>query len=264
MPQDVFNDREVMTMLGVSILSFLFLAGIMIAVLLTFQKKKFMHLQKIKEMEIAFQQQLYKSQIEVHEHTLNTLGKDLHDNVGQLINSANVLMGILEKDAPHIKDKINLVRDTNVKALQELRNVSKSLDKDWLSNFSFIENIQQEANRINASGKTIISVDGSNALISIGAEKRVMLYRIVQEALQNAVKHSGASQINLQIENRDQVLCINISDNGTGFIEKNGKGMGLSNMKHRTALIGGTLQINSKPYAGTNIIITLPVDNMPA
>ena len=257
-----FDDSEVTLMLAISTASFLFLSGIMIAILLIFQKKKFRHYQKIIEMETAFQDQLMQSRIEVQEQTSTTLSKELHDNVGQLLTTTKMLIGLSERELTYIPDTIKTAQETLGKAINELRTLSKSLDKDWLSQFNFLENLDQEAARINAAHSVQIQVlKPINNKLLLNADKQIILFRIVQESLQNAIKHAGASTINIDIKNINNTLLLSIKDNGNGFSEtaiKN-NGMGLANMKHRAQILGGTFNIESQKEKGTCIKIELPI-----
>ena len=256
------NEEEIITMITAVISVIVFLVGIMIAILMAYQKKKFRHYQKILEMETAFSNQLLQSQIEVQEHTSNTLGKELHDNVGQLLTTTKMLMGLSERELAHVPDTLKTAQETIAQAISELRTLSKSLDKEWLSRFSFLENMQQEANRINASHSTRVDIDCSEKTLPINADEQIMLFRIVQEAMQNAIKHGGASHIHLKLKKDEKKLHVCVTDNGKGFEENKMKniGMGLANIRHRVTVLGGRMQIDSQPGNGTGIKIELPSD----
>ena len=257
------DNQEIVFMISAVISVLLFLVGIMIALLLTFQKKKFTHFQKIAALESAFQQQLLQSQIEVQENTSNALSKELHDNVGQLLTTTKMLMGLSERELEHIPDTLITAQETIGKAINELRSLSKSLDNDWLSRFSFIENLEQETIRINASGNTQLHISVNVQELSFNADEQIMVFRIVQESIQNALKHAKASRINILVNQTKGLLQVCINDNGAGFSETktNNNGLGITNMKHRATILGGKLMIESEPGAGTNIIMEIPEKN---
>ena len=213
-------------------------------------------------MKNEFEQQLFQSQIEVQEYTSNALSKELHDNVGQLLNTAKMLIGLTGREMDKIPDKLKTAEETIAQAINELRSLSKSLDKEWLSHFSFIKNIEQEVIRLNTSQRTQLKVTYNQSLLSMHPDEQIMLFRIVQEALQNAIKHGLASAINMQINTTATELEVTIQDNGIGFNQLNNIqiGLGLKNMKHRTKVLGGKLQIHSQPGTGTTILITLPLN----
>ena len=94
--------------------------------------------------------------------------------------------------------------------------------------------------------------------MSLTAEEQIILFRIIQEALQNAIKHSEAKNINIEIECGHQNIVVNIADDGKGFEQISGNGLGIRNMKHRAKLLGGTITWNN-PGKGCLITIHLPV-----
>jgi signal transduction histidine kinase len=92
-------------------------------------------------------------------------------------------------------------------------------------------------------------------------EEQIILFRIVQEAIQNSVKHSGAEQIDINVSNSVSSLIVSIIDNGKGFTEESliSSGLGLKNMKQRTQLLGGTIEWTTSPGSGSTVILKLPV-----
>ena len=146
-----------------------------------------------------------------------------------------------------------------IKAINEIRSLSKSLDKEWLKQFNFIDNLQTEVNRINAAKTVHIDFSHSEKLL-LQPEEQIILFRIVQEAIQNSVKHSGAQQIDISVSHSGSSLIVSIIDNGKGFKEdmKTHTGLGLKNMKHRTQLLGGTIEWVSSPGKGSKVILKLP------
>ncbi len=210
-------------------------------------------------MNEAFEKQLMRSQIEVQEATLSVLGKELHDNVGQLLSSTKMLLGVTERKLENPPDTLLIADETLGKAIQELRSLSKSLDKEWLEQFNFIDNLAAEASRINTSGDLSISFSHP-AFLPLNAEKQIILFRIVQEAIQNALKHAHAKTIHITVAEISEALIITIADDGQGFNIKNHKfnGVGISNIRNRTALLGGTAQWDSSE-TGTTILIQLPI-----
>ncbi len=210
-------------------------------------------------MEKDFQDQLQKSQIETQEETFAILGKELHDNVGQLLNSAKLLIGVTQRKLTDAPDTLAIADETLGTAINELRSLSKSLNKEWLQQFNFIDNLQTEIKRINAAERLQIKLSYA-AQLPLKSDEQIILFRIVQEALQNAIKHAQASRINIKITEELNLLSVVIEDDGKGFAgnEKQQSGVGLINMQHRSKLLGGSIQWNSSPN-GTVITIQLPV-----
>ena len=200
---------------------------------------------------------LLQSQVEVQETTFAALSKELHDNVGQLLGSTKMLLGITQRKLGSSPDTLTAAEETLGKAISELRSLSKALDKDWLNQFDFIQNLEVESSRINQTeGLKIVFSHPDKILLK--PDVQIILFRIVQEAIQNAIKHSQASQIDISLQIKNEKLQVTISDNGIGFDgEIQADGLGIKNMKQRTHLLGGNINWNSRAN-GVTITIDLP------
>ena len=107
-------------------------------------------------MENAFQQELLQTQLETQESTFYQISQELHDNIGQLLSSTKLLIGITkmciaQNDFTNVPDTISTAEQTLSKAIQDLRSLSKSLNKEWLHQFNLVENLEEEIKRINAA-----------------------------------------------------------------------------------------------------------------
>ena len=225
-----------------------------------FLKYRYRSNEYIKEREImkkAFEQTLLQSQIEVQEATFSALGKELHDNIGQLLSSTKMLLGITQRNMTDTPETLTIAQETLGKAINELRSLSKSLDKEWLDRFDLVENLSTEINRINEAKMLAIHFSHPGKL-PLKAEEQIILFRIIQEALQNAIKHSEAQNIRIEIETQNENIIVTITDDGKGFEPISNDGLGIQNMKHRTKLLGGNITWNI-PASGSSITIQLPV-----
>jgi signal transduction histidine kinase len=213
-----------------------------------------------KELSNQFQRELLKTRLEAQEETLNQLGVDLHDNIGQLLSSSKLLIGVAERsDDPSAT--LQLADETISKAIYELRAMSKALNTKWLERFNLIENLQAESDRVTAS--KVLSVTLQHPLaIDMPADRQMMLFRIVQEAIQNSIKHAKASLISIVAKQEDDTLEVSITDNGKGFDVNNVaiQGVGVTNIRHRAQLMGGIATWNSSSE-GTTVSIQLPNHN---
>ncbi len=229
-----------------------------IVFLITIFKKKNELYQKEKEiMQSSFQQEILKTKLETQEETLSALGKELHDNIGQLLNSTKLLIGVSQRKLTEIPDTLTIAEETLGTAINELRSLSKALNKEWLQQFNFIENLETEIRRINASDSLQIHFTNTGNL-PLKNDEQIILFRIVQEAMQNAIKHAHANNILITIVQNEK-LIVTITDDGTGIsnIVTSASGVGLLNMQHRTQLLGGSIEWKSSPK-GTAVIINLP------
>ena len=177
------------------------------------------------------------------------------------LSLAKVQLNILERGEAFDKSLIAQTKESVSKALTDLRDIAKSLQSERIQQSSLPEIISQELARIGRSGllHTNIYIEGKEH--AIADQKKLITFRIVQETLQNIIKHANASIIDVKCEYCENKLEIKVSDNGKGFnksLVTKRDGLGLSNIINRAALIGGEAQIESKINEGTTITITTP------
>lgn len=243
---------------------FTLVAGFLVSFVLYFSRRKNRFYQEKKEMEAYFAHELLKMQFETREEALNQIGEELHDHIGQLLSSTKMLLGITERSLQQPPDTLFTAQETLGQAIRDIRALSRSLNREWLDQFDLIENLEIEANRINAGQVTKVTLHYSSGALWPDANIQIILFRIVQEALQNIIKHAEASEVTIEIETNSE-LQIRITDNGKGFdTEAVGvSGAGLLNIRRRAQLIGGAVQFVSSPDQGCQVIITLPHQNKP-
>jgi len=247
--------NDIVVILGASV--FLLLITLFIVVLLmAYKRRDYKHLKEKRLLEEDFNSQLLRSQIEMQEQTFTQIGKELHDNVGQLLSTSRMLIGLAERSLQTPPDTLLTANATIGKAINELRSLSKSLDKDWLSQFNLLDNLKAEVLRVNA-GSTISAHLHVQAEPALSSSKQIILLRIRQEAVQNALKHSNCKVIDIYFYKNGTDAKITVADDGTGFKNKENKGMGLKNMQYRTKLLGGSINFNSS-VKGTSIVIVIP------
>lgn len=246
------------TLIVIGSFFFLLVAIGIIILVLVYQKKQLRFIYEKKHLANQFQEELLKSRLKAQEETLSNLSREIHDNIGQLVSSAKMLVGVANRKFPDIGDTLNQADQSLSQAMNELRAISKSLSTEWLEQFNFFENLQNETRRISTSGEINIHVSHEGT-IELSKERQLILFRMVQESIQNAIKHSHASNIYITANPEKDNLVISIEDNGNGFDlnDSNRQGIGMTNMKHRAALIGGEVQWLSDSK-GTKVSIIIP------
>ncbi len=244
------------TVLIVSIILLMLSAGIVFAII-QYNSKQAAFRKEKKDMQAEFLSQLMQSQIEVQEATLSALGKELHDNIGQILSSTRLLLGITHRGGQASTETLELAEESLGKAIDELRSLSKSLDKEWLEQFDLVTNLETEVCRINAAQAFVVEFRYSGKLQS-SPQEQIILFRIIQEALHNSIKHSGSRHILITIYTGLKETELSVSDDGNGFSEVSAPpGLGIRNMKHRASLLGGSIRFESSS-AGSSVYITIP------
>jgi signal transduction histidine kinase len=234
---------------------FLLVAIGIIILILIYQKKQLRFIYEKKELQGQYTEELLKTRLESQEQTLNMVSKEIHDNIGQLLNSAKMLVGVAQRKLTTPEETLQTANETLGQAIQELRTLSKSLSSEWLEQFSFIENLNAEAARINASHSITMSVQHP-AELTLSKDRQLVLFRIVQEAFQNSLKHSEATHIRIHAEQLEEQFIVRVEDDGKGF-DLTKEGFGIANIKHRAALLGGTAHWKSLT-PGTQVSLEIP------
>jgi signal transduction histidine kinase len=190
------------------------------------------------------------------------LSRELHDGLGQaLIAMKMQLESIKPDDVEKTKDKVARVKTFVISTIEDVRRMSNNLMPAVLSNFGLVDAISHLTKLIKSSTTIEINFDHNNVSKDISSKISTYLYRIIQEALNNAVKHSGASEINVMLIQEDNKLRLVIEDNGKGFDQNKlrAAGNGLYNMRERVNLLHGTIDITPSPGAGVVINIKIPL-----
>lgn len=204
------------------------------------QKRNNLYLQQ-EALKEDFDKQLLQSRVEVQESTLHTLSMELHDNINQLLGSAHNLLQVGFRELDKVPPTIKEASDTLLKASSDIRTLSRSFNKEWLEKFDLIENLTSEINRMNRYGKIKFHLSGID-FVTMSNQKQLLLFRIVQEAFQNCIKHAKPANIFISLLKEDLNLIITIEDDGIGIdptLQKDG--MGMMNMRQRTLLMGGSI-----------------------
>jgi two-component system, NarL family, sensor kinase len=257
------NSSNITIVIIAGTLVFLLLSIALIFYVFIFQKRQTFYLDQSEKMRIEFNQQLLQSQLEMQEQTFNTISQEIHDNVGQVLSLAKVQLNIMDQHKTFDESMLNDVKDSVSKAMTDLRDIAKSLNSERIKLSSLPEITALELQRISRAGVMQASIQTDGAEQSMQEQKKLIIFRIIQEALHNILKHSKATNIEVSFSYAADELKIKISDNGTGFDKEllsKKDGLGLKNMINRAALIGGKANIESIINKGTFITLICPYD----
>lgn len=214
------------------------------------------YIQKIKkynqilfDKEINHQKKVNQTILETQESTLQNISQELHDDAGQQLTYINFQLEKLKLDNQNIENQINPISQSIFQLSKTIRSLSHSLNNQILSKQNVIKAIEIEANRIDVNLPVSITVKNKiNQLEDFSTDEKIVIYRIFQEVINNALKHSEADAIEIILENKP-LFTMTINDNGIGFdvksfLKKNTTN-GLQNLKSRAQLIRYYLEITS-------------------
>lgn len=217
-------------------------------------------------LESRFRQELLQTQIEIQEQTFKNISQEIHDNIGQALTLAKLNLNTLGAELDEAPmQKIITSKEIISKAINDLRDIGRSLNTDYIADMGLLKALEYELGLISKSSgiKTELHTEGEP--FRMDQQKELILFRIVQEALNNTMKHARAKTIKASIHFQADKLELSIADDGKGFVLPEEKkenqpatGLGLRNMQNRAKLIGTTFSINSSPGDGTVINISLP------
>ncbi|MEI9977663.1 MAG: two-component regulator propeller domain-containing protein [Edaphobacter sp.] len=208
----------------------------------------------------AFSQQLISSQ----ESERKRIAVDLHDSIGQrLVVIQNLALFFLESENKEDTQSIREITSEAVSAIEEAREISYNLRPIQLDRLGLTKAVESVARSISRASALPIFTDIDNIDDAFSEELRINVYRIVQESLNNAVKHAHATRIDIGIRHTPGQVLMTVSDNGIGFVTdihhggKGGGGLGLIGMSERARLLGGELKVRSTPGHGTIVIVEI-------
>ncbi|MCF6184241.1 MAG: HAMP domain-containing protein [Bacteroidales bacterium] len=215
-----------------------------------------------KELEIEKSKSL-RSLFDGQETERQRLSRELHDSLGQLLIGLKLKY---ESYLNQLKLKSNSFSDLSLlfdKTIEETRRISNNLMPAALSEFGLATSVRNICNEINETTEITVKYEAEGSGKDIDSEVKIYLFRIIQEALTNIIKHADANNVRICLSFKNDIVTIKIEDDGCGFDpseNKNIKSNGLNNIKDRVALLSGTLEIISKIRKGTKIIIKIPLN----
>ena len=229
-----------------------------------YNQRKKRHIEEKAQMQLTFEAELAKTQLEVQEQTMQTIGSDLHDNIGQLLSLTSLTLNSIELDnEDKARQKINDSIDLTLRSIKEMRLLGHLLQGDQLVALGLAEAIRQEVTWMERSGRyEILYTPAEELPAANNPDKDLIIFRIVQEIFNNIIKHAAASQISIALDHFDGQLKLSMTDNGVGFnadsLPAGKAGMGLQNIRKRAAIIGGEAVIISNPGEGSRVTISIP------
>jgi len=220
--------------------------------------------QKIKELESTLHLQTMESMITGQEDERERIAKDLHDSLGGLLSTIKLRFDKLESDAKYNgeNNEFNKVHELIDIACSEVRNIAHDLKPGALEELGLIEAVSDLLNRNNREkGPEIIFQHyGFDFGKNIDSSAALQIYRIIQELINNSIKHANAQEILVQLSLSDDILEIIVEDDGHGYNELNiKKGMGLENIKSRVKYLKGDISVSSDSDKGTSTLIHIPI-----
>jgi signal transduction histidine kinase len=267
MPVEKYDDIS-LAIITVTIL-FLMLSSFAISFLLIFKKRKQKFIYEKEQLKSQFDKILLQAQLEIQEQTLKNISQEIHDNIGQALSLAKLnLNTMLPVQDEKLQQKIINSKELISKSISDLRDLSRSLDTDYVKEMGLQRAIEYELEMMHKTEtiSTRLIVEGS--IIRLEKQKELILFRIIQETFNNIIKHAEATELTVNIDYKSTEIELQITDNGKGVdltplneANKNSFGLGIRNMHSRAKLIGAEFNMTSTLSKGTCVRIVLPIEN---
>jgi signal transduction histidine kinase len=245
----------------VSAIVIILITGIVVFVF-RYRKRKIIYTREKEETEKQHKLALLNNQLQIQQQTMQFIGSEIHDSVTQKLTLASIYSQRLEfeNQYPPITEKLNSISNIINDSLSELRDLSKTLTDNRVQDTTLPGLLQTECDRVNDTNicKAVLHSDFDREM---SVTVKSFLFRVMQEFIQNSLKHAACNLIEICLKDSKTGLEIIASDNGKGFDTENthSNGIGLTNMKRRVALIGGRFSLQSEP--GKGICLQLFIDN---
>ncbi|GAB4035702.1 sensor histidine kinase [Spirosoma jeollabukense] len=214
--------------------------------------------QQIRQLELKS----LRAMIEGQEGERSRIARDLHDGLGIQLSRIKLFVEAHQEQLPlSVKEPLNQFLD---EACTETRLISNDLRPYALSTFGLMPALEDLVQKLNLVNQTNLILEHYGEVPELGDEASVMIYRVVQELLNNALKHAHAQTITVQIMTSDETTLISVDDDGRGADFENipPKGNGIANIKSRIAYLGGQVMWQSEAGKGTSVMISLPMQKL--
>ncbi len=249
---------------GVQRQLYLFLAATLIAIVLTSlylirsNRQIFARLAELSEQRSDLAQKLISTQ----ESTLRHISRELHDEFGQVLTAIGSMLGRAGKHAPEgspLREDLKEVQEIAQSTLNNIRTLSQALHPVLLEEAGLESTLDWYIPTVGRQTGLALHYEKTGQPFPVEMSAGVHIYRVLQEALNNVRRHSGASDAWIRLRFSPDSLELEVEDHGAGFVaEKMQRGIGLVAMRERAELIGGTLAISPRPQGGTKVRLQIP------
>jgi signal transduction histidine kinase len=201
--------------------------------------------------------------VDAQEEERRSISRELHDEVGQTLGALLVDLGQLSKLVPAddnlLRGQIARIKSAAETAVKSIRDLALLLRPPMLDDLGLVPALEWQAREISRRGEMEVDVHSEMVSEQLADDTKVCLYRLVQEALTNAARHSGTKHAKVSIVQNEGTIRVQITDDGIGFSPERLRGMGILGMEERVKRLGGSLTIESAPGKGTTVLAELPV-----
>lgn len=232
----------------------IFLLSAIVNFILIYRNKQRTHAEKLKLLQKRNELQVLNAMIEGEEKERSRLAKELHDGVGGILSASKMHLSIIrdeEQMGPRLALLENIVSLLD-QASQEIRTIAHNLSPNILLMYELDVAISNFCQRISNTGLNV-EYYFLGEMPKLNNRFKLVVYRAVQELLNNVIKHAKADHVLVQLSQHDNILSLTVEDSGIGFSKNVSKGIGLVNLREKIKDLNGQLTIDSEPAKGTTV-----------
>jgi two-component system sensor histidine kinase UhpB len=217
---------------------------------------------ELNEQRMTRQRQITEAVIVAQEKERTEIGKELHDNVNQILGASNLYVNTAMTDEEMRQELLERSTELISRAINEIRKISKSLITPGLREIGLLESIEDITDDMKLAKGIHIQLDIHNIIeAEVDEQRKLTLFRIIQEQLNNIMKHAMATEVMIRLSIEGEDIVLTVVDNGVGFdMTRHRKGVGITNIISRTELFKGKVEIQSKPGDGCVLTVKLPLE----
>jgi len=241
----------------------IFISSAIVIYLVIEYKKKQIEIENNAVLDkINLEKDRLKIELEIQEQTLSQISKEIHDNICTTLTLAKLYLNSNSNNDDFSVEFGAKCISLISKSIEDLKDLSKSIDRDVINHHGLIEAIRLEIKKVKGYKDLWFGFNTNGEIIFLNSETELMIFRIIQESMNNILKHSKARIGSIELNYYSKNLILKIRDDGVGFnidhSNKTKKTSGIYNIERRTKMINGTCKIESKINEGTAIEINIP------
>jgi two-component system sensor histidine kinase UhpB len=209
--------------------------------------------------------------VDALEQERRRISRELHDEVGQALTAAKISLEMILRELPAefttLRSRLQGVVALASETLNDVRRLAYELRPTVLDDLGLVHALQWYTDTFSRGTGLSVTFRADDLAERPSSEVETVLYRLVQEGLTNVARHAHAQHVEVELTTEPGVICLRISDDGCGFDSDEltkpwspGQGLGLRGMRERVTLLGGTLEVNSEPGQGTELLSKVPLN----
>jgi signal transduction histidine kinase len=208
-------------------------------------------------------QALSRRLVEVQENERHYIARELHDEAGQALASLKIGLRHLERDSHDpatVIERCNALKMITDEVLEDLHRLAIDLRPAALDHLGLVAALRQQSERFSDETRLTVQFEVVGKVERLPNEMETAIYRIVQEALTNVVRHARATRVDILLERREDLLVVVVEDNGVGFDpeRQDASRLGVLGMRERADMLGGRIIYESAPGKGATMLLEVP------